>query len=529
MISVDDATVRHMIPRWQSLNTAINQGELESGSEVGKPTQHKQRINSEALKHEFAKKKQDWIRSSSLDDAQEVIGTAVIAGEQSDRIAIEAATQIITSKDCQIEVKEFAQTFLQNSDPTTDLTLLKEVQARREISHRKRLLLLNPRDGLNLAEMALLYANLGQLRQSEEFLGRSVALLPDNRYVLRANARFYAHMGEPDRSVEILRSSNSVKEDPWLAAALLASEALADVPIQNWKALKRLLKDDNFSQLGLSELAGEAATIELESGARKNARRFFKKSLLKPTENAIAQVEWANRKSNLFDSEEINVDFSKSFEAHSKELFYERKIKESLNKSALWLNMEPFSVSPAVFATFVASIFPRYASMGIEIARAAKKNHLIDNSLNNNMAVLHAYIGKIEEAKKYAKEHRKSMGNSSTDITGIATEGLISFREGNIEKGCQSYLRAINAATIPELAFRAMCFFARELKRTKQSLAAPLIERINKELESAKNKNLTIPKDIDMIHQELTSRPIIEIENKTGVSVDLSQISLDFT
>lgn len=531
MITTDEVPERHLIPRWHTVSKSLDLGEFEAGVNASKYRQERSSLSFELLTKEFEEKKRRWQDSNDVVDAREFVGIAVVAGQEGSSSVLGAAMQVLSEDQSFAGTKDLAQSVVEGQRTISAFgSNVEKMRFESEISFRKKLLYFNPRDGFNLTELALLHANLGQLRKAGRYLEKALQVLPSNRYVLRANARFYAHIEEPDKAVGILRRVGVEHEDPWIMSALMASEALAGMPIQNWKKSKRLVSASGTQALGCSELASEIGTLELDAGSRRAAKKFFKTSLLAPTENSVAQIEWANRKAKIFDDEAVGVDYSRSHEAYSHELFYHKKIAESLQQCTLWADLEPFSSKPALFASFIACVFPQYSAKGLDLALLASGDNTPDAVLFNNLSVLSAYNGDLKQADQYLQSFKYKDVDLTASITATATEGLIKFRKGKFEDGSKLYLEAIEKSLqnkLPDYALRAMSFYARELKRIKSPSAMQLVELINATFKKAEEKRVRLPKDLEMMQQELNDKSIFIDSVNSNLSIDFSDIKIN--
>ena len=57
-----------------------------------------------------------------------------------------------------------------------------------------------------------------------------------------------------------------------------------------------MVDSGDHSNLDVSELISELATLDLQSGRDKRSRQLFVRALVDPTENSLAQAEWALQK-----------------------------------------------------------------------------------------------------------------------------------------------------------------------------------------------------------------------------------------
>jgi tetratricopeptide (TPR) repeat protein len=210
-------------------------------------------------------------------------------------------------------------------------------------------------------------------------------------------------------------------------------------------------------------LASALATLELEAGNVRKARKLFRHSLVQPTENAIAQARWASDHAKHL---ELAVD---SFLDHSPEARAWSSTESgdwdvALSHALLWLADQPFSSGPAVHASYVASVpLARFADAA-RIARLGLEANPRDVVLLNNLVFSLASAGQISEAEEAFSQlpHRDLAIHH--EIPWLATSGLLHFRRGNPVEGRRLYSEAIARASraSPKMLALASLYLARE-------------------------------------------------------------------
>ncbi|MCK1608151.1 MULTISPECIES: hypothetical protein [unclassified Bradyrhizobium] len=412
----------------------------------------------------------EWREEKDVAAAEELLGAAVVAGDDDFKSDIVAAAELVLSDTTSLAGSvELAKAFLQTSigDEAPLPTDTRRMYS--EIARRKRLLRMYPRDPLLLTETALLYTNLGFNNSAKHLLKAAAALAPDNRYVLRSLTRFWVHQAEPDRALHQLGKSSATKHDPWLLAAQIAAEDVAQKKSTNWREAKRVLDDENFSDFELTELAAALATLQLQGGSHKLARRMFRKSLAEPTENSVAQVQWASRRDPTINvSHDLTVNAS---EALAWEELAAHRWKEVIEATRRWQEIEPFSVRPAVMGSFVGVGHLGDGRVGEEFARRGLIANKGSQVLHNNLAVSLALQGRVQEARAELENVKPSL-RSSGEIVNLATRGLIAMRAGDLAGGADLYGRSIDLAAelrSPALWCRAYAHFAVEVANFDKS------------------------------------------------------------
>jgi len=415
----------------------------------------------------------EWRQENDLAAAEELIAAAVVSRCPDFQEDVRAAARLVLDDPHSLTgSRDLANSLLgehrDEPDPMPDETKKMHL----EIARRKRLFRIYPRDALLLTETALLYTNLGLNASAKNLLKAAAALAPNNRYVLRSLTRFWVHQAEPDRALHFLSKSAATKRDPWLLAAQLAAEDVAEKKLTNWREAKRILGAEQFSDFELTELAAAFATLQLQAGSHKLARKMFRKSLAEPTENVVAQAQWASRRDPT-----INVSHeltAKASEALAWEKLVTGRWQEVISASRSWHDIEPFSIRPAVMGSFVAVAHIGDGIIGEEFARRGLIANRGSAVLHNNLAVSLAMQGLVEEAKSELANVKPS-AETREEIVNLATRGLIEMRSGNLEAGADLYHKSINLAISlrdAHLWCRACAHFAYECARyNKRDLA----------------------------------------------------------
>ena len=499
---------RHMLPRWCSLRHSMESGEFKSSKQSRSNLLKIDGIKS-ALKRterDFNRFKKNWEESKDIYFAEELLTSAVILGKKNDPSVLTAAKSIESSPHIRTGMRIFAQEVVHGlENENTEILQNEREKIFLEIRKRKKLIILNPNDGLRIAETALLYANLGQVRTAKALIERAVILLPDNRYVLRAATRFFSHIGEPDIALHWLQRSPRTDYDPWLASAQMAISAATDTMPSRWKNAILLLRDDKFSDRDKSELAAQVGTFELSGGSRKKAIKLLKLSSNDPTENSIAQIEWIRQKKYNIKAEYFISDISISHEAVANTRYLQSRWDESLQACESWQRIEPFSARPAILGSFVSSIMSNSFIRGLEIANLGLVSNPKNMTLLNNAVVLLAYQGEIEKAKEKLGKIVSKTGDN-IEVSKTATEGLIEFRSGNFIEGTNFYSKAINIAMASEkfdTALRAYSFFAREMSRINSEKTKKILINMDDFINVLQEKNINIPRDVPIIREQI--------------------------
>lgn len=457
--------LRRVIPRWRDAKTTLTTGELL----VPQTSSHRE-ISGLDL---FQEKLKIWRAQGGIEFAAEVV-TAAISQELYDD-AIDAAEFLISKNDTKSTVISIAKQVLFRSgkkvvEKTNNLqnTIANHENLYKRIHDLRNLLNDYPRNALMWADLSLNYVLLGQLQQSREVMTRAIILAPNNRFILRSATRLFVHLDEPDTAHDLLINKVITRFDPWLIAAEIATASVANIKPKLVREGKEFLERGKLPPFHLAELASALATLELNAGSLRKARKLFQLSLIEPTENSVAQSVWVKKDLPTLETDIAVNKTPRVFEARALDALFKMKWSEAVEASQLWLTDEAFSSRPAELGSYAASLGLENYFKAECFARDGLVANPNDLTLINNLAYALANQNKLIEALKTINNVSQSFTTSTEGIAIAATKGLINIRMGQIEKGKELYLQAISSAwhtkNIDHYAF-ASINYAREMLR----------------------------------------------------------------
>ncbi len=426
---------RDVVPRWRSVRRTAEAGEFQRLAEP--------RPLADSHIFELERFERTWRAAPSDVSASEFLGAAIVAGD-SDRAT--DATKALDKGGKSSGLVGILTTF-EDSLPEPSATVdfpeteffYKRISALRE--HLRR----DPRDPIAWADLGRRYTSLGQFHQAEQSLNIARALAPESRYLLRVASKFLVHIGRPDDAYKMLRASARTRRDPWLMAAVLATASIAEMPIRDIKVAKRIAEDANFRPIERSELTSELATLELRGGADRRARQAFRRTLQSPTDNALAQVQWASRRiSNLeVPLAELQIPFAA--EANARAAADEGRWSDALGFILDWLDDQPFETDAAILGSYAASVGMNDWTTATQIARMGLRAKPGDLTLLNNLAYALTECGLFGDAATIL-DGVSADGETAESAAMIATRGLLAFRTGIADEGRTLYAQAIEMA-----------------------------------------------------------------------------------
>lgn len=468
---------RKVIPRFHSPGAASRQGEIGTVRRAAPPALLPE--TSAARDESLRQLRREWEEHRSPAFAADYVSAALVLRGSEGSQANDAAEFLLSQTDVGLraqlarrllgaEIRVFDDDF----DP------LAQDDARRRIRDLKQAVRRDPRAALVWAELARRYAAMGQKNAAGHAMDTALALAPHDRFILRSASRLNLHLGDAERAHSILASAPGTRSDPWLLAGEIATAPLAGRSSRLIKHGRRLVESNQFRPLAVSELAAALATEAFQAG-RKDARTFFATSLDDPTENALAQVEWASRRGARVEIEQKLLEVEGSWEARAQAAAQVGDLEAAIQNAWRWLSDEPFASLAAVFGSHEAAL-ARQFDVAAEFASAGLVANPDDALLRNNLVFALASADRVEEAEHHLHLLEGRALDDEMRLVVTATRGLVAFRRGDPELGRQLYRETIEAAEDPALRAIAAIVLAREEVRTHPALAAEAREAAEK-------------------------------------------------
>jgi Flp pilus assembly protein TadD len=337
-----------------------------------------------------------------------------------------------------------------------------------------------PRDSIAWVDLARLYTILGQKVQAERALMRALALAPNDRFTLRSAARYFLHVGDRERALSLIRETPASRSDPWLIAPEIAISLIAGRSSVLASVANREMSRAGWTKKALAEVQSSFGTLLLSDGADSRARQLFRRSLSDPTENVVAQAQWAAAKtSGLVVPSEL-LAIPRAYEAQALRACLDRQWDESVERSWEWAEYEPMSTRPLMFGSYIASVVFEDGATVLEFAERGLEVEPEDLMLRNNRIVGLAYSGRLEEAWSALETIVTEQAADGVKPFLFATTGLLCFRSGEVEKGREFYEKSMElpiSKRDPMLKALALAHIAREEIRAETSVAAAALQR----------------------------------------------------
>src|SRR5690606_21639596 len=113
---------------------------------------------------------------------------------------------------------------------------------------------------------------VGNAKRADRAIVTALSLSPNSRVTLRTVARYYVHVGEPDRAHALIARHERTAGDPWLMASEIALAQASGEQRRFAVKGRRFSKSNAAPVRHLSELRGALGGLELASGAVRHAR-----------------------------------------------------------------------------------------------------------------------------------------------------------------------------------------------------------------------------------------------------------------
>ena len=435
---------RKVVPRWRPFQKTLFLGELDSTSYLSKPREYKN--------HYLSKKISNWRNDRTAVHAADALGTAIVLGRELE--VTDVANYLV--KDCGDNWRfglELANRVLNPTINSQQSSLYPtEIQIEEQcklVKIYRNLLRLESKDPITWVDLSLVYASLGFSEKAEKCMNVALHLARENRFVIRSASRLWIHQDDPEKAHHLIVQSHRTKHDPWLLAAEIATGETANVTPTFTSISRRILKHRVFDAKHLSELASAMATLELEAGNIRRARKYFAQSLEQPTENSIAQAVWASQEKIAIQFETESLTNSKSFEASCQYFVTHGDWKNAINQCLNWQFDQPFSSMPGILGSYLAAVVLEDYSTCEKFAEFSLRANPRNSTLLNNLACAQINLGELEKAENTLSKInilRASNETSETRVVVKITRGLLRTRKGNIDEGRKLYEEAIEDA-----------------------------------------------------------------------------------
>lgn len=436
---------RRVVPNWRYYESTLAAGELNNWK-VAQPNTEQYSIDDYV---------EQWKSNPSLYRAGDLISAAITNDQKDNDTVKEAATFIMervpVSTHTMIEAaKSILSLDTSKTQSTIEIDRLRECTAINDIhnyihyiKHRLQLMPYNPFLYVDLSRAYLL---LGQRNKAEDAIKQALHFNPTDRFVARSAARFYLHLHDKDKAYDAIRAKGAAAVDPWLMASEISINMLRGKSSNYIKRGYEIIDSGHCSPFGFTELASSIGTLELTAGANRKSNKLFRKALIDPNDNSLAQVRWVNSFEPI--SMKIDTAVRYDYEVKTYDAILRGDFDGARHEAVSWICDMPFAHKPVNVGYNICVSFLHDFPLASAILDVGLRTDDSNPQLLNNKAYCSARSGNIEEAKNaYEKLSALPIPTSpDMEVCAPATEGLILYRNHMPKEGALKYQEAIKIA-----------------------------------------------------------------------------------
>lgn len=437
---------RRVIPNWRYYEATLAAGELDNWriKRVG--------ADSYAIDDYVDL----WKEHRSVYRAGDLLSAAITNGKEDMAEVKDAASYILEREDTSTNslvssAKKVLGIEMGKTSSEIEIERLKECTATKDIrlfihNIRQRLQLM-PYNPFLYVDLSRAYLLMGQIKKAQEAIEMALHFGASDRFVARSAARFYLHLDDRERAYDIIRAKGAVAGDPWLMAAEISINMLRDKTSNYIKKGKDIIESGNCSPFGYTELASSIGTLEFSAGANRKSNKLFRKALIAPNDNSLAQVQWVNS----FESLPFKIDktVQNDYEVRTLEALEKFDFQQAMHEAVSWICDMPFAHKPINVGFDISTIVLGEFALASAIVDVGLRSDESNPSLLNNKAYCAGRAGQLEEAKDAIDKLNNSARKDeypSLKVCIPATEGLFYYRSHQHEQGANKYKEAISIA-----------------------------------------------------------------------------------
>ena len=438
---------RRVVPNWRYYEATLEAGELNDWK-------LSQREGETYVIDDYVEL---WKEHKSLFRAGDLISAAITNGKEDNDTVKDAAKFILDREDAATYSMLSSAKRVMGVDASEKTLFTKEAERLRECTatkniydyiHNLRLRLqFVPYNPYLYVDLSRAYLLLGQTKKAQDAIEQALHYGATDRFVARSAARFFLHLQDRDRAHDVIRAKGAVACDPWLMAAEISINMLREKTSNYVKKGRDIIESGNCSPFGYTELASSIGTLELSAGATRKSNKLFRKALIDPNDNSLAQVQWVNSFEHL--SLKLDVPVHNDYEVRTIEAITKGDADQAIHEAVSWICDMPFAHKPINIGYTICTNLLKDFALASEILDVGLRSD--DNSpfLLNNKAYCSARANDLATAMDAFRKLNRSSRKDETPSMKVcipATEGLILYRRGLKEEGSKKYKEAIDIA-----------------------------------------------------------------------------------
>lgn len=437
---------RRVVPNWRYYEATLEAGELNNWKVV----------RPHECIYSISDYEELWRNHHSLYRAGDLISAAITNGQEDNPIVKDAASFVLDREEVSTKaLLRSARKVLGVEEEKTlskiEIQRLKECTAiediRRNIHALRQRLQLMPYNPFLYVDLSRAYLLIGQNEKAKGAMLKALHFGATDRFVARSAARFFLHEQDRDRAYDVIRAQGAVASDPWLMAAEISINMLRGKTSNYIQKGRDIIDSGNCNPFGFTELASSIGTLELSAGSNRRSNKLFKKALISPNDNSLAQVQWANSFEPL--SLNLNTPVRNDYEVRTFEAINNGDKDGARHEAVSWICDMPFAHKPINMGYSICINLLQDYELASAILDVGLRSDETSPFLLNNKAYCAARAGQIDAANKaFTKLSRSNRleESSSWQVCIPATEGLIHYRNKDLKGGSDKYQEAIRIA-----------------------------------------------------------------------------------
>lgn len=516
-----------MIPRWRFSTRTESSAEFASDPRKV----HTTRLNREWLDQKL----RDWRKVPTIGNAIELLSCG-LGGQWLDEVEPAARylqeQQELLSDQVVALASSVLGTSVSDPSPGRFNPGAATQEASKQVAQSRQRIRREPRNVLAWVDLARAYTILGLEDKALASIDIALKLAPTHRYVLRSAVRLLVHLHEVEKGHALLVRNPATVSDPWLISAELM---VASIGGRNPRFVRRgrnLVESSGLPPEHLTEVYSALGTLDFFAGANRKARKNMRASLIRPTDNTVAQARWVGDSLCGIDIKEEAFNLPYGFEARCGRAMENEQWRQALEQCIAWIGDEPYSSRPATIGSNLGvSVLEEY-ELAETCARLGLQSDRKNSNLRNNLTVALAYQGRLKDAIEEYVKIATPLDSSLPKYVYLATGGLLKFRLGEIDTGRKLYERARTLAPSDRKIFVEIYRAGEEIfANTKES--STYAERVLTKGVNVDNKANTTEALLSMLTNQLKNSVnkgrVVEIADLSVLSALEERVSIDDT
>ena len=336
---------RRVLPRWRSFQLSKTDDSVSGLANV-----ETAKVNFDDIRITAIEKLEEWRAEPLPGLAADVISYGVFP--ELHPLIKDVAAEVLRTPDIfPLMVVNVAKKILGDA-PASQASAVYD--PRIQITNLRKRLRDSPGNPIALMDYALFQLSMGKVHAAKRAVISATTLAPGHRLILRNAVRFYVHDDDAERALKLLANAPSLRSDPWLLAAEISVNSVMGHTSTHLKRAHDWLERIVIPTVHFSELASAVATEHIIAGKYKRAKRNFEQALQSPTENAVAQVQWAalNERKISFTARNEWLTRPEFHELQCIRAYSNGDFERVITSADEWCSNEPFSSRPRVMSSF---------------------------------------------------------------------------------------------------------------------------------------------------------------------------------